>query len=92
MLSLKINKTKTKQIMVKVKLKEKENLLKRTKQEIELDKLLRSGAIGSWGKRESPRRKITNCSRRCRSGRSNKKANKYYKLKEVPSFINGEHL
>lgn len=71
---------------------EKENLLKRTKKEIALDKLLRSEAICSWGKRESPRRRITNCSRRCRSGSSNEKANEYYPQKAVPSFVNGEHL
>ena len=71
---------------------EKENLLKRTKKEIALDKLLRSGAIGSEGKRQSPRRKITNCSRRCRSGLCNGEAKKYYKLKAVPSSVNGEYL
>tara|TARA_B100001093_G_scaffold447180_1_gene451951 strand:+ start:806 stop:1201 length:396 start_codon:yes stop_codon:yes gene_type:complete len=72
--------------------KKRENLLKRTKEEIALDKLLRSGVIGAEGKRKSPRRKRTNASHANRIGYSNGQANQYYPQEEVPTFINGEHL
>ena len=96
-IGLELNKEQEKifALMIKnswIEKKEKENLLKRTKQEIALDKLLRSEAIGSWGKRKSPIRKITNCSTECLNGPCNGEADKFYPQTKVVQWLNGEWI
>lgn len=77
------------------KQKEKKDLTKRTKEEIKLNELLIdlfNSGFGVDGKRKSPKRRITNCTRKCLKGSSNLESRKYYRRIKVPKYVYGEKI